>query len=145
MPTEDSIAKVKSAVEGDWMKVVKAEERSKLLRELVRQGLGTNDVENFVKGQGNLRFEIGKGRGGDESESKMDRENVINLMKTKLENSLKDENEKGLRRNKSRAKLERILAKKKNAYKRFIHNMREKVSKENIICLLFLIIQKNRG
>ena len=46
------------------MKVVKAEERSKLLRELVRQGLGTNVVENFVKGQGNLRFEIGKDRGG---------------------------------------------------------------------------------
>ena len=89
MPTEDSIAKVKSAVEGDWMKVVKAEERSKLLRELVRQGLGTNDVENFVKGQENLRFEIGKGRGGDESESKMDRENVINLMKTKLETVLR--------------------------------------------------------
>ena len=53
---------------------------------------------------------MGRIGGGDESKSKMDRENVINLMKTKLENSLKDENEKRLRRNKSRAKLERILA-----------------------------------
>ena len=60
---EGSVDKVKSAVESDWLKVVRAEERSKLLRELVKEGLGTDDVENFMKGQRELRFKVGKGGG----------------------------------------------------------------------------------
>ena len=128
---EGSVDKVKGAVESDWLKVVRAEERSKLLRELVKEGLGTDDVENFMNGQRELRFKVGKGNG--EVECGLDRVNIINIMKTKLDNSIKDENQKRLKRNKLRAKLERLLAKKKNNYKKFIHRMREKMSKERVI------------
>ena len=108
---EGSVAKVKSATKSDWLRVVRAEERSNLLRELIKEGLGTNDVENFMLGQVGLRTKLGK---GIKTAWEMDRNNVMNLMKAKLENSVKDEEERRSRRNKARAKLERLLSKKKN-------------------------------
>jgi hypothetical protein len=128
-PAQDgNIAKVKDAVKSDWLKVVRAEERSTFLRELVREGLGTNDVENFVAGQGDLRVTVGgKGR---ERAYELDRENVNNLMKAKLDNSGRDEEEKRRKRNKGRARLERLLCKHKNKYRKFINTMREMVARE---------------
>ena len=79
---DGSVAKVKDAVKSDWLKVVRAEERSNFLRELIREGLGTNDVENFVMGQGGLRVSVGSKGGARAAE--MDRDNVVSLMKTKL-------------------------------------------------------------
>ena len=85
-PAQDgNIANVKDAVKSDWLKVVRAEERSTFLRELVREGLGTNDVENFVAGQGGLRVNVGAR--GRERAFELDRENVIHIMKAKLDNS----------------------------------------------------------
>ena len=123
---DGSIDNVKSAVEKEWLKVVRAEERSKLLKELVKEGLGTDDVENFIEGQARLRFKVGNGLG---KEGNLDRENVESIMKTKLENSLRDENIKRLKRNKTRARLERLLAKKKNIYKKFINKIKGKSDK----------------
>ena len=73
------------------------------------------------------RFDVGEGGNADII---MDRENVSNIMKTKLENSVKDELVKRTKRNKLRAKLERLLIKKKNVYKKFIHKVRDKVNLE---------------
>ena len=124
---EGSVAKVKSATKSDWLKVVRAEERSNLLRDLIKEGLGTNDVENFMLGQVGLRTKLGK---GTKNMWEMDRNNVMNLMKAKLENSVEDEGEKRSSRNKARARLERLLSRKKNDYKKFIHKVRDKVGKE---------------
>ena len=126
---DGSVDSVKSAVEKEWLKVVRAEERSNLLKDLVKEGLGTDDVENFIEGQARLRF---KGENGVGREGNLDRENVKSTMKTKLEKSLRDENTKRLTRNKTRARLERLLAKKKNLYKKLINNIREKVTKERM-------------
>ena len=67
---------------------------------------------------------------GDAQAWEMDRANVVNLMETKLENSVRDEGEKRSRRNKVRARLERLMAKQKNEYKKFIHKVRNKVATE---------------
>ena len=125
---DGNIANVKDAVKSDWLKVVRAEERSNFLRELVREGLGTNDVENFVTGQGGLRVNV-RGRGRERA-VELDRENVINLMKAKLDNSGRDEEERRRKRNKGRARLERLLGKNKNRYRKFINTMREMVARE---------------
>ena len=46
---EGSIARQKVVVHDDWMGVVRTEERSNLLRGLLWEGVGTDDVENFVR------------------------------------------------------------------------------------------------
>ena len=66
--------------------MVRAEERTSLLRELVWEGLGTDDVENFMNGQKILRFENNRGEGDGR-----DRDNVSNCMINKLEDSVRDE------------------------------------------------------
>ena len=90
--------------------------------------LGTNDIENFVTGQEGLRLKVGSK--GNAKAWEMGRENVVQLMKTKLENSVMDEVEKRSRRNKVRVRLERLMAKCKNKYSKFIHKVRDKVAKE---------------
>lgn len=49
-------------------------------------------------------------------------------MINKLEDSVRNEEKKGHQKNRSRAKLERLLIKKKSEYKRYINMVREKVS-----------------
>ena len=79
---DGSIAKVKGADKSDWLKVVRAEERSHLLHELIKEGLGTNDVENCVSGQEGLRMKVG-GKGNAKS-WEMSRQIVVQLMKIVL-------------------------------------------------------------
>ena len=45
---EGNVASLKGAVRSEWLGVVRAEGRSQLLLELLKEGLGTDDVENFV-------------------------------------------------------------------------------------------------
>ena len=92
---------MKGALFKEWLKTAKAEERSKLLRRLVQEGLGTNDVENFIAGQDELRFEVGEGKNRDQG-------NICNLMEKKLENSLKSE--KQSRREALQHLLRRVLS-----------------------------------
>ena len=46
---EWSVAKIKGALMKESLKTVKAEERTRLLRRLVMEGLGTNKVEALMK------------------------------------------------------------------------------------------------
>ena len=39
---------LEGAVWDEWMGVVRAEERSNLLRGMILDGVGTDDVENFI-------------------------------------------------------------------------------------------------
>ena len=41
------VAKAKGEVERCWEKATEAEERTKLMMNLVKDGIGTNEVENF--------------------------------------------------------------------------------------------------
>ena len=46
---EGNVAKLKSTVKSEWLGVVRAEGRSQLLLDLLKEGVGTDDVENFVR------------------------------------------------------------------------------------------------
>ena len=122
---EGNTAILKVALWDDWLGVVRAEERTNFLNGLVRAGVGTNDVENFISKQESIRFK--RDRGGDE----VDRDNVRGLMQSKLSDSIWDADRRREIRNKLRARLEMILMKKrKSEYKRFIHKVRDRVGKE---------------
>ena len=54
-----NIAILKGSLWDDWLGVVRAEERTNFLNGLVRAGVGTNDVENFISKQ--ERFRRGEG------------------------------------------------------------------------------------
>ena len=114
--------KLKGTVISEWKALVRAEERSNLLRELVWEGLGTDDVENFMDGQRYLRSESSNGEGRD-------RDNIKNCMINKVEDSVRDEEKRRHKKNRSRAKLERLLIKSKSEYKRYINMVREKIAK----------------
>jgi hypothetical protein len=57
------VASVEDELKKVWIKTVKAEQRTVLLERLVRAGVGTNDVEDFERGQA-------IGRGGVNKESR---------------------------------------------------------------------------
>ena len=105
---EFTAKKLKGTVISEWQSLVRAEERSNPLRELVWEGLGTDDVENFMDGQKNLRFKNSKGEGDGR-----DRDNIRNCMINKLEDSVWDEEKRRHQKNRSRANLEKLLIKKK--------------------------------
>ena len=103
---EGSVTEVQGALLKEWIKTVRAEERSKLLNRLVLEKIGTNEVENFMAGQVELRFEVGE-------EVIRDEENIGNLMEKKLNNSLKFEKQCRRRRGRLRSRLEELMKKRK--------------------------------
>ena len=94
---------MKGALRQDWLRVVRAEERSILFKELISGRLGTDDVENFIAKQNGLKHSKGGGRVKGYEE---DRGRVTENMVKKLEDSLQDEKERRSQRNKTRSRLE---------------------------------------
>ena len=123
----NDIAILKRSVWDEWVGVVRAEERSNLLRGCVNMGLGTKDVEHFMFKQEGLRFR--RDGGG----VRKDRDNIKGLMENKLEDSLWDAGKRRELRTNLRAKLEKKMVKKKSEYRRFIHKVRDKASEDRIM------------
>ena len=115
---------VKGAVLKEWLGVVRAEERSHLLRGLIKDGLGTRDVENFISKQRVQKTKECGARGFVK-----DRELVEGLMKSKLEDSIADEKDRRQRRIAARHRLEHLLRKKRSVYKRHINMVRGKATR----------------
>ena len=111
-----NVASVKGTVKSDWLKVVRAEERSHLFEDLIKEGLGTDDVENFVAKQMAMRVCRKDGEGYGKA-----RERVKEHMVDKLEDSWLDEKVKRAERNNQRSKLEHLLRKRKSEYKKYIN------------------------
>ena len=124
MIRKGDIAYVKGAVLREWLGVVRAEERSQLLRSLVRDKLGTKDVENFIFKQRNQKTSESKAKGFEK-----DRELVEKLMQGKLEDGLIDEVERRKKRSAARQRLEHLLKKRRSVYKRYINWVREKATR----------------
>jgi hypothetical protein len=113
-------------VRSEWLGVVRAEGRSQLLLELLKEGLGTDDVENVVRKQRKLRFLKNEERDGIG-----DREKVKLHMVDKLEDSLQDEALRRKRLGRKRSKLEKMLGRKgKNMYKKVVNRVKGLVAKE---------------
>ena len=117
---ESNIAKLKGAVWEEWMGVVRAEERTNMLRSLILEGVGTDDVENFIGNQANIRHRGYQGVGVER-----DRVNVKGNMQSKLDDSILDADIRRQARARLRSRLEEILG-KKSGYKRFINKVRDK-------------------
>ena len=117
---EGEAAQAKGDLTKVWLKTIKAEERTRFLREMVKVGIGTNEVEDFVKKQRSHRFADGVG-GND------DRKEVIYLMERKVEDSIKDEEVCRKKRGRLRTRLEKILCQRKNEYKGWVKSVRKKV------------------
>ena len=94
-------ALVEDELEKVWMKTVEAEQRTVMLEELIRAGVGTNDIEFFEKDQASKR--------GGEDKSKRDENLVISNMTAKLKNCKKEEVALRKRRGRLRSKLESLV------------------------------------
>ena len=104
--------------------MVRADERSHLLRRLVGDGLGTKDVENFISKQRNQKTKECPARG-----LVKDRDLVDKLMRGKLDDSVANEKDKRKKRIAARYRLEQLLKKKKSVYRRTINWVREKANR----------------
>ena len=119
-PSEGKAAKVESDVVKCWFRCMYAEERTKLIGELVYLGIGTNDIENHEAKQSQLRF--GRDRGVRKTAI------IQQSMKVKLKNCQDWEGVKRKERNMSRAKLEGLIDRKSTRYKSFVNRTRDKIN-----------------
>ena len=118
------VARLEGALWKEWMGLVKAEERTNLLRGLLLLGLGTNDIENFVGKQESLRFR----KDGDGKVSLVSRENVKNLMGAKLSDSEDDVSVRKVLKDWLRNKLEKRMKNNVARYKKFCNKTRDNVN-----------------
>ena len=105
-----------------WRQCVQAEERSKMLQTLVREGLGTHDVENYRMKQAKMKF--GKGK-GERDEGK-----ICEDMRGKLTDNLDWEKKVRGDRGRQRSKLEKLIGQNSNRYKKFVNKVRDKMRQE---------------
>ena len=96
-----TVALVKSEVVRTWTGTMEAEERTKLIRKLIREGIGTNDVEGYVVKQAAMKFGRGK---GERKEGKVRRE-----MSDKLEDCEEWEQKMRKDRGRARGELEKLM------------------------------------
>ena len=144
---EGSIARQKVVVHDDWMGVVRTEERSNLLRGLLWEGVGTDDVENFVRKQEGLRF-YKVGKIGD---MLREREHIRGHMESKLADNELDETVRRRKKDKGRSRLKKLLGKRKSNYKRFVNRMRDEANAlrrtlrgENKINIRGIVIERRK-
>ena len=95
------VAIVKGEVKKYFEKVVEAEERTLLLRGLIREGVGLNEVERFFSKS--CDFLRGMGKGGRQ-EGK-----ILDEMWSRVNDSESDEKIMRTRRGKAREELEKII------------------------------------
>ena len=118
-PRKPTAASVKREVIVTWTKVVEAEERSKLMRVLAREGIGTREVEREEERKAAKRLGVGKGARKEE--------NVTNEMWERLKDNEEWENIARKDRGRRRNDLEKLIGSKSNDYKRFINITKEKM------------------
>ena len=99
-----------------------AEERTKLLHILWKEGIGTNYVESFHDGQARMKFGARK--------DKRDIGRILSQMEGKLEDSRELERSVRRDRGRVRSKLEKIMGGRSNQYKKFSNRTRDKIGKE---------------
>ena len=59
---EASVAQIKGEVDRVWVKCMEAEEKSKLLRTLLWEGIGTNEIESHAEKQSFKKMERERGK-----------------------------------------------------------------------------------
>jgi hypothetical protein len=119
-----TIASVESDVVRVWKRCMVAEERTRLLEDLLMEGLGTNEIEDFMDKQDNKKRGRGKG--------KRDSEVIEQQMKGKWDDCVQWERKMRRERGRLRGKLEKILGSKSTRYRKFVNRTRDKIAKERL-------------
>jgi hypothetical protein len=121
MPGKPTVEIVKREVNAIWTKVVEAEERSRMMRVLVREGIGTNEVERQEGKKAAKRL------GGWRDIRNED--NIKTEMWQRLKDNEEYENKMRRERGQKRAELERQIGSKSNEYRKFINILGERMNK----------------
>lgn len=112
------VATVEGEVKVLYKKVVEAEERSQLMRDLIREGVGLNEVERFYGTS--CEFLRGVNNRGGRQENKIKDE-----MKSRLEDSEQEEKDLRKRRGKARELLEGMIGRESKRYKKLIRKVKD--------------------
>ena len=120
-------------------KMIKSEERGKLLRELIKSGIGVREIEEFVMN------EESKLRTKSKSNIKKGRDIVVELMKIKMRDNVREGNKLRKAKNKLRKKVEDRLGKNSRRCRWVMRSvrtngeiLREKLMKKNVKKFEFL-------
>ena len=113
------VASVKSELKRVWVQTAAAEERTVFLESLVKEGLGTKDVEKYEANQADMRF--GNKRG------EINKKAIMEDMERKICNSKEEESRTRRSRGRLRKRLEDLLGNRTDAYKNCIRKIKEKI------------------
>ena len=116
---ESTAAKVKGDLKKVWIKCMEAEERERLHNALIKEGIGTNDVENYERKRSD-KF-MGKGKG------KRNEVKIVQEIGDRLKDCEEDSKKWRKRRGILRSKLEKMLGSKSKEYKMFINKVKETI------------------
>ena len=127
---EDTTAQLKQQTITMALKVMRCEERNMFIGDLIRTGMGTKEVENFISNQEYLRREEGLGGIGERDRKDIidrERDMVGKAMTNKLTDSLAEGVRKKTEFNNLKQKLWWRLGKKEDEKRKLTNRMREVV------------------
>ena len=130
--TEDTTAYLRQKTVTMALKVMRCEERNIFFGDLIRTGLGTREVENFISNQEYLRRGKGTGGIGDGDKKTIlerEREMVGKAMENKLIDSLAEGVEKKKEYNNLKERLWWRLGKKEEEKRKVSNRIRDEVGR----------------
>ena len=125
--TPDTAAKLRNRVLDMAKKVMRGEERNVFFCELLKMGMGTKELENFVSGQAGLRMSRDECE-NDNSVFKNEREFVRKAMENKLTDNIANLGKKKIELDKSKKRFAWMV--KETEIRRFKNRLREEVGRE---------------
>ena len=125
--TPDTAAKLRNRVLDMAKKVMRGEERNVFFCELLKMGMGTKELENFVSGQAGLRMSRDECE-NDASVFKNEREFVNNAMENKLTDNIANLGKKKLELDKFKKRFAWVV--KEAEVRKLKNRLREEVGRE---------------
>ena len=147
--TPDTAAKLRNRVLDMAKKVMRGEERNVFFCELLKMGMGTKELENFVRGQADLRMSNGECENGDGGVFDNEREFVKNAMENKLTDNITNLGKKKIELDRFKKRFawmvkEGEIRRLKNRLRDEVGREREMVKKDHIKQLREIMMSKKK-